>query len=81
MATSCRFRRMASRLAALVNHHFGGGGLTSPPIFCSAAADLALATRRFKFGKRRPRKGSFCTGQAKTCGGQAAPKTKGRVGA
>lgn len=25
-------RRMASRLAALVNHHFEGGGLTSPPV-------------------------------------------------
>jgi hypothetical protein len=42
---------------------------------------LALATRRFNFGKRHPRKRSFCTRQAKTCSGQATPKTKGGVGA
>jgi hypothetical protein len=30
-------RRMAPRLAALVNRHLAGGGVTSPPLFRSAS--------------------------------------------
>jgi hypothetical protein len=67
----------------------GGAGKSSfrrrrPDIaayFLFRRSRLGSGHSRFNFGKRRPRNRSFCTRQAKTCSGPAAPKTKGRVGA